>query len=199
MQELVIASHNKGKVKEIEELLENHDIKVFSATDMGLPEPVEDGSTFIANAEIKSKSGLVHCGKACLADDSGIVIPALDGAPGIYSARWGGKEKDFNKAMQLVHDKIVERGLQPTGQSAYFICVLSLALPNGQVHNFEGRVDGSLVFPPRGSNGFGYDPIFIPNGGTKTYGQLSQIEKNQTNHRGIAFRKFEEFLADRAI
>ncbi|MDA0702678.1 MAG: RdgB/HAM1 family non-canonical purine NTP pyrophosphatase [Proteobacteria bacterium] len=191
---LAIASHNEGKVREIRELLAPYRINVTSASGLGLPEPVEDGDSFAANAEIKARAITGGSGLPSLADDSGLVVDALGGAPGIYSARWAGPDKDFSRAMARV-----EAGL--TGQrdrSAAFVCVLALAWPDGDVERFEGRVAGSLVWPARGNEGFGYDPIFLPGGGFETFGEMAPQAKHAISHRARAFRKLVAGCFDRA-
>lgn len=183
---LVIASHNKGKVKEIGELLEPYEIKCISAGDLDLDEPEETGTTFEANAVLKAKAAAKASGHMALADDSGFAVRALDGDPGIYSARWAGPEKDFNLAMQKVHEK-----LEPfDDKAAAFICVLSLSDPEGNTVSFEGRVDGQMVWPPRGDKGFGYDPVFVAEGYDKTFAEIDPEEKHLISHRADAFSKF---------
>ncbi len=180
---LVIATHNPGKVVEIGELLAPFGLDLFSAGELGLAEPEETGLTFIANAELKALAAATASGLPALADDSGLCVDALDGAPGIYSARWAGPGKDFGAAMARVHDEMAG-GIDP----AHFICALCLAWPDGHTETFEGRVDGRIVWPPRGSNGFGYDPMFVMDGETRTYGELTRAEKEADNHRARAFR-----------
>ena len=182
---LVIASHNRGKVREIGELLRPFAVCVVSAGDLGLPEPEETGETFIANAELKATAAALKAGLPALADDSGLVIPALGGAPGVFSARWAGPTKDFRVAM-----KRVERALAGhTDKRAHFACALVLAWPDGHHECFEGVVRGRLVFPPRGERGFGYDPIFIAEGREITFGEMDPEEKHRISHRADAFRK----------
>jgi XTP/dITP diphosphohydrolase len=186
-KKLLVASHNEGKVKEISALLKPFGVEIVSSAQLGLHEPVEDGQTFKENAEIKAIQSAKAAGIPALADDSGLVVPALGGEPGIYSARWAGVDKNFNKAMQDVVGKLGEKD-----KSAYFICVLSLAWPDGQVQSFEGRVDGKLVWPMRGKKGFGYDPIFIPVGHTQTFAEMEPDKKHEISHRAAAFQKFIE-------
>lgn len=182
---LVIASHNEGKVREIAELLRPYHVKVFSAASLDLPEPEETGYTFIANAELKAQAAAKASGIAALADDSGLTVAALDGAPGIYSARWGGPKKNFDLAMNRVH-----RSLQgKDDKSAAFICALSLVWPDGHAENFEGTVTGSIVEPGRGDRGFGYDPIFVPEGDKRTFAEMDPDEKHAISHRADAFEK----------
>lgn len=190
--ELVLATHNSGKLKEIRELLGPHGISVKSAGDLGLPEPVEDGDSFIANAEIKSRASAIASGLPALSDDSGLAVNALGGAPGIYSARWAGDKKDFSVAMKRVWEELEAK--KASDRSAYFVCVLSLCYPDGKTVNFEGRVNGTLVYPPRGSNGFGYDPMFIPDGYAQTFGEMEAKAKHAISHRAAAFAKFQDYL-----
>lgn len=185
---LVIASHNEGKVREIRALLAEHGIDPVSAGSLGLPEPPETGTTFVANAELKAMAAADLSGLPALADDSGLVVEALGGEPGIFSARWAGEAKDFGLAMRLVNDRLREQG-PDAGRDAHFICALSLAWPDGHVESFEGRIDGVLVWPPRGSQGFGYDPIFQPLGHTITFGEMDPAAKHAMSHRADAFAK----------
>ena len=179
---LVIASHNKGKVREIAHLLGAYVRHFPSAGDLGLPEPEETETTFAGNAELKASAAAITGGLPALADDSGLVVPALDGAPGIYSARWAGPDKDFRVAMKRVETELAGRD-----PSAHFVCALSLAWPDGQVETVEGRVYGRLVFPGRGEKGFGYDPIFIPDGHDITFGEMEPDSKHRMSHRADAF------------
>ncbi|SBW08900.1 dITP/XTP pyrophosphatase [uncultured Alphaproteobacteria bacterium] len=180
---LVIASHNPGKVREIGELLAPHRVDVVSAGELGLPEPEETGETFADNARLKALAAAEGAGLPALADDSGLCVVALDGAPGIYSARWAGPNKDFAHAMERVRVALDDT----PDREAYFVCVLALAWPDGHVETFEGRVYGRLVFPPRGDRGFGYDPIFEPVGETRTFGEMDAAEKHAMSHRAQAF------------
>ena len=182
---LVVASHNPGKVREIDDLLRPFDAEPVSAGELGLPEPVEDGLTFVANAVLKAEAAATRSGLPALSDDSGIAVAALDGAPGIYSARWGGPKKDFQHAMQRVQEEV---GDNPD-RTAQFVCVLALAWPDGHVETFEGTVDGTLVWPPRGDRGFGYDPMFLPVGRDETFGEMDQAHKHTISHRADAFRQ----------
>lgn len=184
---LVLASHNPGKVREIAALLEPFSVEVVSAGELGLPEPDETGLTFVANAELKALASARAAGLVALADDSGLAVDALDGAPGIYSARWGGPEKDFNMAMKRVIDEIKDGD-----RAASFRCALTLAWPDGHVESVEGRVDGQLVWPMRGDRGFGYDPIFVPNGYDETFGEMDPAAKHDMSHRADAFKKLIE-------
>lgn len=200
---LVVASHNQGKVREIKALLGPHGIEPVSAGDLKLPEPEETGLTFIANAELKARAAADASGHPALADDSGLWVDALDGAPGIYSARWAGPAKDFRIAMARVEKELKEKGAKDF--SAKFVCALSIAMPpyngnKGEMKSFEGEVYGHLSFPPRGDRGFGYDPIFIPKGWDQTFAEIDPQTKNDMSHRAHAFTKllhsgiFEESL-----
>jgi XTP/dITP diphosphohydrolase len=180
---LVVASHNPGKVREIGDLLRPFGFKAVSAGELGLPEPEETGTTFLENAELKARAAALAARLPALADDSGLVVPALGGAPGVYSARWAGPEKDFRVAMERVQREL---GGSPD-RRACFICALAMAWPDGHVESFEGRVDGTLVWPPRGSRGFGYDPMFLPEGGTLTFGEMEPEAKHKISHRARAF------------
>jgi XTP/dITP diphosphohydrolase len=185
---LVIASHNEGKVREIRALLAPYGIEPVSAKSLDLPEPEETGTTFVANAELKAMQAADLSGLPALADDSGLCVEALNGDPGIFSARWAGETKDFRLAMRLVEDSLQKLG-PDVDRDAHFVCALALAWPDGHVEWFEGRIDGLLVWPPRGDNGFGYDPMFVPEGEDRTYGELSPDEKHADNHRARAFNK----------
>ena len=193
---LVLATHNPGKVREIADLLAPFQIKTVAAGELGLPEPVEDGDSFAANAEIKARAIANASARPALADDSGLCVEALDGAPGIYSARWAGEPKDFGRAMARVEAELKARGaMDGTAWRAHFSCALCLAWPDGpggskgHVEHFEGRVDGHLVFPPRGTRGFGYDPIFIADGERETFGEMAPEKKHAMSHRARAFAK----------
>ncbi len=187
--ELVVATHNKGKLVEIGELFKHAglQIKLLSAADFGLESPEETGTTCIENAILKAKFVAEATGKISLADDSGIFVEALNGAPGVYSADWAevGGKRDFYMAMERVHK---EMGDNPN-KKAYFTSVLALCWPDGHCETVEGFVHGTLVWPPRGVKGFGYDPIFVMNGQAATYGETEDAEKNKTSHRADAFRK----------
>ncbi len=184
---LVIASHNEGKVRELAELFAPHGIDCISAGSLGLPEPEETGASFAENAAIKAKAAAQGSGLPALADDSGLEVAALGGEPGIHSARWGGGAKDFGLAMARVR-----RELEASGASdarANFTCALALAVPGSAAQIFEGRVFGTIVWPPRGSRGFGYDPIFVPDGYNETFGEMEPELKNRLSHRMRAFEK----------
>ncbi len=183
---LVIASHNAGKVREIRALLAPFGIEPVSAGSLGLPEPDETGTTFVANAELKAMQAADLSGLPALADDSGLCVDALGGEPGIFSARWAGPDKDFGLAMELVEKNVAEKG-PDAPRDAHFVCALALAWPDGHVEWFEGRVDGTLVWPPRGGNGFGYDAMFLPNGHDETFGEMDPDAKHAMSHRADAF------------
>jgi len=184
---LVVASHNAGKVREIAALLEPFGFEVVSAGDLGLDEPEEIGTTFRANAELKAIAAARGAGHPALADDSGLEVTALGGAPGIYSARWAGEKRDFGVAMEKVREQLAASGIRDT--TARFVCALSVAWPDGHVETVEGEVKGHLEFPPRGTNGFGYDPIFVAEGHTRTFGEMEPDAKHAISHRAEAFRK----------
>lgn len=183
---LVIATHNDGKLAEFQDMI--HGIDMVSAGELNLPEPVEDGHTFFENALIKALACAKASGRPCLADDSGLCVSALNGAPGIYSARWAGEFKDFRMAMELVQEKV---GDNPD-RSAAFVSVLVLAWPDGHYESAEGRVEGELVWPPRGKNGFGYDPMFMPVGDTRTFGEMDMQEKKAFSHRAKAVEELKK-------
>ena len=187
-KKLVVASHNAGKVREIGELLAEFDVSPISAGELGLPEPIEDGDTFIANAEIKALAAATASGEIALSDDSGFAVDALDGDPGIFSARWAGPAKDFTVAMQAVKDKL-EDGGHPIPSPASFICALCLAWPDGHTESFEGKVSGQFVWPMQGEKGFGYDPVFVADGMDITFAQMEPAEKHAISHRADAFRQ----------
>ncbi|MBM3543080.1 MAG: RdgB/HAM1 family non-canonical purine NTP pyrophosphatase [Alphaproteobacteria bacterium] len=184
---LVIASHNEGKVRELAELFAPYGIDCISAGSLGLPEPVETGASFAENARIKAVAAACGAGLPALADDSGLEVAALGGEPGIHSARWGGAAKDFTSAMTRVHEALQARGV--SGANANFTCALALALPDGETSVFEGKVFGTLTWPPRGGRGFGYDPIFVPDGHDETFGEMDPELKNRLSHRMRAFEK----------
>jgi XTP/dITP diphosphohydrolase len=198
MASLLVATHNAGKLKEIAKLLQDVSINVVNAAQFNIPEPEETGATFAANAILKAEHALLFApNHYVLADDSGLEVDVLGGAPGIYSARWGGANKDFNLAMQKVHDEIVQTGANPQNQSARFICTLALAKHGEATICFEGTIEGSLTFPPRGENGFGYDPIFIANNYDITFAQMDATEKQLISHRTQAFKKLARHLSSK--
>jgi XTP/dITP diphosphohydrolase len=184
---LVIATHNPGKLREIEELLAPFGVTAVGAAAMGLAEPEETGDSFEANASLKAHAAAAASGLPALADDSGLVVPALGGEPGIHSARWAGEGRDFRAAMARV-----ERELRSGDRQASFVAVLALAWPDGHLELFRGEVRGSLVWPPRGDKGFGYDPMFLPEGCAETFGEMEPAVKHGLSHRARAFAKLVE-------
>ena len=192
---LIVASHNPGKVREIKALLGPHGIRPIGAGDLHLPEPEETGLTFAANAELKARAAADAGKHPALADDSGLWVNALNGDPGIYSARWAGPTKDFSVAMVRIERELLEKKAHDF--SAKFVCALSLAMPahdgkEGEMQTFEGEVHGRLTFPPRGVHGFGYDPIFIPDGLHQTFGEMHEATKHRISHRARAFAQLVE-------
>jgi len=194
---LVIATHNPGKLREIAELIEPLGITCVGAAELGLPEPEEIGNTFVDNADLKAREAADLSGFPALADDSGLCVDALHGAPGIFSARWAedaNGNRDWARAMEKVWREVEAAG-PDAGHDAHFACALAIAWPNdGQVENFEGRVDGALTWPPRGDKGFGYDPLFVPAGRDVTFGEMDPVEKHGISHRADAFRKLVKAL-----
>ena len=194
---LVIATHNPGKLREIAELIGPLGIACVGAEELGLPEPEEIGNTFVDNADLKAREAADLSGLPALADDSGLCVDALHGAPGIFSARWAEDadgNRDWTRAMEKVWRE-VEAAEPDAGHDAHFACALAIAWPNdGQVENFEGRVDGTLTWPPRGDRGFGYDPMFVPAGHDATFGEMDPAEKHSISHRADAFRKLVKAL-----
>lgn len=184
---LVIASHNDGKVGELAEVFAPYGIRCVSAASLGLPEPEEAGDSFTENAKIKAIAAAKGSGMLSLSDDSGLEVEALGGAPGIHSARWGGPNKAFDLAMARVHHELKKLGT--SDRRANFTCALALAIPDGEVAAFTGQVYGTIVWPPRGTRGFGYDPIFVPEGYSETFGEIEPKLKNQLSHRMRAFEK----------
>ncbi len=182
---LVLASHNPGKLREIVQLLAPHGIEVVSAGELGLPEPEETETTFEGNARLKAVAASAAAGLPALADDSGFCVAALGGAPGVVSARWAGPDKDFAAAMARVQSEMGAAA----DRRAWFVSALCLAWPDGHADIFTGRVDGMVVWPPRGDLGFGYDPIFVPEGGSQTYGEMDRALKQATSHRARAFAR----------
>jgi XTP/dITP diphosphohydrolase len=202
---LVIATHNRGKLAEMRELLAPYGIDATSAGELGLPEPEETGKSFRDNARIKAQAAAEATGLPAFADDSGLAVDALDGAPGIHSARWAGPERDFRKAMATIEEQLCKRGATTAERrGAHFVSALCIAWPDGHVEDFEARVDGTLVWPPRGDKGFGYDPIFLPDGQTRTFGEMGSEEKHGLpprgkglSHRARAFLKLAEACLER--
>jgi len=188
---LVVATHNPGKARELAEILDGR-FPLTAAGELGLPEPEETEATFQGNALLKARAAADASGLIALADDSGLSVKALDGAPGIYSARWAGPTKDFTVAMKKVEDRLEEVGAKDF--AAWFTSALAVAWPGGPAVVVEGRVDGTLSFPPRGDNGFGYDPIFVPEGMTQTFGELAREAKDGMSHRARAFVKLKAAL-----
>ena len=190
---LVAATHNPGKAREIEALLDGH-YAVVTAGSLGLPEPDETESTFVGNALLKARHAADRSGEVALADDSGLSVAALDGAPGVFSARWAGPDKDFAHAMRRVEERLEETGSDD--RRAWFTSALAVAWPDGPAVVVEGRVDGTLAFPPRGERGFGYDPIFVPDGHALTFGEMDPALKDAISHRARAFAKLRAALID---
>jgi XTP/dITP diphosphohydrolase len=180
---LVVATHNPGKLREIADLLQPYGIEAVSAGALGLPEPEEDAPDFVGNARIKALAAATASGLPALADDSGFCVAALGGAPGVHSARWAGPEKDFSSAMARVNAQVGDSG----EQCAWFVAALCLAWSDGHTETFVGRVDGEMVWPPRGGSGFGYDPMFLPRGGGLTFGEMEPAAKHAISHRARAF------------
>ena len=189
-KEIIIASHNPGKVKEINILLNDIGIKAFPISLFSDIEPIENGSSFSENALIKARNARQLSNKTSLADDSGLCVDALDGAPGIYSARWAGAEKDFDLAMSLIEEKL--QGID--NKKAYFICALAIVNEKNEEYVFEGKINGTLTFPKKGKRGFGYDPIFIPENHIITFGEMAPNKKDLISHRGVAFKKLKESI-----
>ena len=185
---LVVASHNPGKVREIRALIAPFGIETLGAAELALAEPEETGTSFAENATLKAEAAMQTSGLPALSDDSGLCVAALEGAPGIYSARWAGLGKDFRIAMDRVQRELMEKGARD--MRAHFVCALALAAPDAPAQIFEGRVFGTLTFPPRGDKGFGYDPIFVPEGHRHTFGEMDPDAKHAMSHRARAFAKF---------
>jgi len=197
---LVIATHNPGKLREMRDLLSRYGIDAVSAGELGLSEPEETGTSFAANARIKARAAAQADGRPAFADDSGLVVEALDGEPGIHSARLAGPDKDFTRAMETIEARLQERGARtPAQRHAHFVSALCVAWPDGHCEEFEGRIDGTLVWPPRGTKGFGYDPMFLPDGHARTFGEMTAEEKHGLpphgkglSHRARAFMTLAE-------
>lgn len=194
---LVVASHNPGKLREIADLVEPYGLEVVSASSLGLPEPEETETTFAGNARLKAVAAAEGSGLPALSDDSGLEVEALGGRPGVYSARWAGPDKDFDVAMKRVADELEAAGAwSEDGPRANFTCALCLAWPDGEAHIFEGKVFGRLVYPPRGTKGFGYDPMFLPDGENLTFGEMDTLKKHAISHRARAFALFVDACLD---
>ena len=191
-EKIIIASHNEGKVSEIKDLLKNYNLNIISSSELGIDEPEENGSSFEENALIKSSTTSKLSKTISISDDSGLCVNSLNGDPGIYSARWAGPDKDFLYAANKINKSLIEK--ESKDLSAYFICVLAVSWPDGDYKTFKGRVDGTLTFPPRGNNGFGYDPIFIPKGYESTFGEMEPKYKHSISHRNKAFELFSKEL-----
>ncbi|MDR1693774.1 MAG: RdgB/HAM1 family non-canonical purine NTP pyrophosphatase [Lactobacillaceae bacterium] len=191
MKKILIASHNEGKIKEFRDILEPLGLEVVSAAELNVSDVEETGKTFEENAALKAEAMTRETGFACIADDSGLCVNALSGRPGVYSARYA-PDRDFGKGMDMILEEIAATGSED--RSAYFMCVLALAVPGGEVYTFEGKVDGNISLEKRGDRGFGYDKIFVPKGYDLTFGELSKEEKNALSHRGRALQKFVEFM-----
>jgi XTP/dITP diphosphohydrolase len=197
---VVIATHNPGKLKELRELLSPHGVDAVAATELGLAEPEETGASFAENARIKAVAAARAAKLPAFADDSGLAVEALSGAPGIHSARWAGPDKDFARAMRMVEEKLEGAGAKgPAQRRAAFVAALCIAWPDGHMEEFEGRVEGTIVDAPRGTQGFGYDPLFLPDGFERTFGEMSAEEKHGLpprgrglSHRARAFIKLAE-------
>lgn len=187
---LVVASHNSGKVREIAALLAPLGVVAVSVAALGLPEPEETELTFAGNAVLKARAAAEASGLPALADDSGLAVDALDGNPGIYSARWAGFSRDFGLAMERLNRELAYAGArEPEQRRGHFVCALSLCWPDGHCESFEGKVHGAIVWPPRGKNGFGYDPVFQPDGHAMTFGEMEPAAKHGMSHRAEAFRR----------
>lgn len=196
---IVVASHNVGKVREIRALLAPYGVEAVAASELDLDEPEETGSTFAENAELKARAAAAGSGLPALADDSGLEVDALGGEPGIYSARWAGEERDFEAAIGRIEVALCENDArEPEKRDANFTCALALAFPGGECETFVGKVVGTLVWPPRGDNGFGYDPIFLPEGGTLTFGEMEPDDKQAISHRAKAFDQFVAACFDKS-
>lgn len=186
-QRVVIATHNRGKLEEFAELLKPHGVDAVSAGQLGIPEPEETETTFEGNARIKAANAARHSGLVAIADDSGLCVDALNGDPGVYTADWAGPDRDFSRAMRLVEEKLAAKGaITPEQRRARFVCTLVVRWPDGQENVYVGEAPGHLVWPPRGKLGHGYDPVFVPDGETRTFAEMANEEKNRLSHRGRA-------------
>lgn len=189
---LVAATHNAGKVRELKDLFEPFGFVVVSAMELGLDEPEETETSFAGNAILKARAAAEATGAPALSDDSGLAVAALGGQPGIYSARWAGEPRDFSRAMEKVEREL--RQIGAADRSAAFVCALAVVWPDGHAEVFEGKVDGELTWPPRGDKGFGYDPIFIAHGESKTFGEMDPARKHAMSHRAVAFARLKAAL-----
>ncbi|MEM8800383.1 MAG: RdgB/HAM1 family non-canonical purine NTP pyrophosphatase [Pseudomonadota bacterium] len=194
--ELIVASHNTGKVREIGELIAPFGLEAKSVGELGFDVPVEDGKSFAENAAIKAHAAAKRSGKPALSDDSGLCVDALGGAPGIYSADWAGEPRDFGRAMEKVHVALIDHKAPASEWTAHFTCALCIAWPDGHEEVFLGRVDGHLIWPPRGDHGFGYDPMFIPEGHQQSFGELAPEIKHAMSHRADAFQQLKTACLD---
>ena len=195
---IVVATHNRGKLQEFRDLFDPLGIAVFSSAELGVPEPEETGTSFEENARLKAVATAAATGRLALADDSGLAVDALGGAPGIHSARWAGEPRDFYRAMSRVEAELGTAGaFAPDSRRAKFVCMLCLANPAGAVQFFEGTVPGHLVWPPRGTKGFGYDPMFVPDGYSLTFGEMDPVQKHAISHRARAFAAFRDAVLAR--
>ncbi len=189
-QKIVIATHNKGKLEEFRQLLAPHGVEAVSAGELGLPEPAETETTFAGNARIKAEAAMKASGLIAVSDDSGLCVEALGGEPGVHTADWAGPDRDWTRAMRLVEEKLQARHAKtPDQRRADFVCTLCVCWPDGETRLFEGRIHGHLVWPPRGALGHGYDPMFVPLGGPRTFAELAPDEKNRISHRAAALEK----------
>lgn len=195
---VVIATHNAGKLREMNELLAPYGVEAVSAGQLGLPEPVENGTMFSENAGIKARAAAKATGLPSIADDSGICVDAIDGAPGIFTADWCGSPRDYAHGMERIRLELTRRDVTPTGAAAHFVSCIVVAWPDGREDVFEGRVFGTLAYPPRGVNGFGYDPVFVPEGETQTFGEMTAPEKKQHSHRARAVARMIAALLNEA-
>lgn len=194
---LAVATYNQGKLREFRDLFDPFGIAVLSSAELDVPEPVETGDTFEENAQLKAVITAFASGRPALADDSGLAVEALGGAPGVHSARWAGEPRDFHRAMAKVEEELQAKGaVSPVERCAKFVCVLCLANPMGAAQFFEGTVEGHLVWPPRGDRGFGYDPMFVPDGYNQTFGEMDPAQKHAISHRANAFAAFRAASLD---
>lgn len=191
---LILASHNQGKLAEFDTMLKPFGLRIESAASHHLPEPEETGTTFEENSALKAVAAAQATGLTALADDSGLCVPGLGDAPGVYSARWAGPDKDFSQAIERIRSELQQAGIDPEGAPAYFVCVLTLADRFGTIEHVRGEVHGTLTFPPRGDKGFGYDPIFIAHGMDKTFAEIDASEKYAISHRAVALQHLQRLM-----